>query len=295
MAGRLLEALPGLFPGTDVVGFSRSECDLLSAASVEKALGHVGPGDVLVMPAAIARSTENSYRSMLQNIEMAHHVADLALRQGVDQVVFFSSIDVYGCEKKNDAEPAELVSEMSPLTPDDFYSISKMAGESILRNVLREKGIPLSVLRLPGIYGRGDGGRSLVGMFIKQACEKNEICLFGEGRELRNYIYADDLVRVVAAVIRVRMNGVVNVVSPQSYAVREIADMVRGVVAPGCRILFKEKPVLRASRGSSGSRGKDIVCHDQRLRELFPDLGMHDLSGGIKEYWRELRQEKEAL
>ena len=215
---------------------------------------------------------------MTQNIQMAYHLAEVLRERPVAQVVFLSTIDVYGCKKRRTLKNKDIISEHSSLHPDDPYSLSKVASEMLLQQQAEKLKVPLVILRLPGVYGPGDGGRSLVSTLIHQAEKFRKISVHGSGRILRNYVFIDDVVQAVFNVIEKKVSGVLNIVSPRSYTILEIAKMVR-------LVLNVKVPVECQKKGfAEGLRTRSIVCANLHLRKVLPGLKMHDLNEGIRQY-----------
>jgi nucleoside-diphosphate-sugar epimerase len=84
------------------------------------------------------------------NVDGARIVADSARDGGVDRLVFFSSIAVYG-----PTTPGEVLYEDSPALAKSLYGSTKREAEEILLSIRRQSdGEPLEViLRIAGVYG----------------------------------------------------------------------------------------------------------------------------------------------
>lgn len=134
---------------------------------------------------------EINARSQLSILESCRkHNADI-------RIVFASTRQVYGA-------PRELpVDERHPIAPVDVNGINKVAGENyhILYNQVY--GIRTSVLRLTNTYGPRmrikDARQTFLGIWIKRLLENQEILVYGDGKQVRDFNYVDD---VVDALIR---------------------------------------------------------------------------------------------
>jgi UDP-glucose 4-epimerase len=110
------------------------------------------------------------------------------------KVVFASTRQVYG-RVPDEQLP---VDERQPPNPVDVNGINKLAGERyhvLYNNVY---GIRASVLRLTNTYGPRmlvkNARQTFIGWFIRQAVEGAEIQIFGDGSQLRDLTYVDDVV-----------------------------------------------------------------------------------------------------
>ncbi len=90
------------------------------------------------------------------------------------------------------------ITEDTPAEPLSLYGVHKLAAEKYLKMYYNDFGIPATILRLTNPYGPRQQIKhnkySLVGWFVRLALEGKEISIFGEGRQIRNYIFVDDVV-----------------------------------------------------------------------------------------------------
>jgi UDP-glucose 4-epimerase len=106
-------------------------------------------------------------------------------------VMFPSSRLVYG-------KPQFLpVNEEHPLLPQSFYAAHKITVENYLRVLAQTRGLPFCILRLSNPYGpfqpleaRSYG---IVNEFVRMAAEGEPIRIFGDGAQIRDYIYVDEV------------------------------------------------------------------------------------------------------
>lgn len=111
------------------------------------------------------------------------------------KVVFASTRQVYG-------KPKYLpVNEIHPINPVDVNGINKLAGEwyhLLYNNVY---GIKACALRLTNTYGPGmrikDARQTFLGIWFRRLIERNEIEIYGDGRQLRDFNYVDDCVNAL--------------------------------------------------------------------------------------------------
>jgi len=108
------------------------------------------------------------------------------------KIVFASTRQMYGV-------PQYLpVDERHPLHPVDVNGINKMAGEwyhLVYNNVY---GIRATVLRLTNTYGPRmrvkDARQTFLGLWIRRILEGKPILVFGDGKQVRDFNYVDDVV-----------------------------------------------------------------------------------------------------
>ncbi len=130
-------------------------------------------------------------------------------------------------------------SEDHPLNPETPYAFNKTVAESMYRYYYRLHGIDSVLFRITNPYGvRGQmkhSGYGIVNYFIGCAMRGEAISVFGDGSQIRDYIYISDLVdALVAAGASVAARGkVMNLGSGRGTSFREMAETVVRVVGRG--------------------------------------------------------------
>lgn len=88
------------------------------------------------------------------NTEATQHLARCAAANGVQRLIFVSSIKVNGEETMN----GHRYTEFAPPAPADPYAISKWEAEQALQLVAKETGLEVVIVRPPLVYGAGVKG-----------------------------------------------------------------------------------------------------------------------------------------
>lgn len=214
----------------EVKGFSSKECNLLSLKSIEAALSDVSKDDVIIMVSSITRLKENSYESMCKNIQMAENLVQFIEHKPINKLIFLSTIEVYG----HIYEKIEITEKSLP-NPSNYYSISKITSEYILRNICEKLNIQLLIFRLPGIYGPGDYGNSTINNLVESALN-GKIVLYNHGADFRDFVFINDVCDAIRISMNCEINGVINLVSGQSYSMKKIAGIIKKYLKHGVKI-----------------------------------------------------------
>jgi UDP-glucose 4-epimerase len=253
------------------------ELDLLKPRQVEAALGSLTGEDSVIMAAAITRLSANTSVSMMKNIQMARHVADSLERHPTGHVIYLSTQDVYGA-----AEGGGPVDERTAPRPSDPYAISKLAGEHLLRRAAEKGGIPFTLFRLPGVYGRGGDGKSMINQLVAAALATRTLTVHGDGRALRDYVFVDDLGALVAAALDRRSDGLFNVGTGRPHPVRSIVRFVAEQMPFPVEIRREPAPAEGAGRPG------DLRVACSALKACFRDVPVRDMREGIGAYLAQL-------
>ncbi|MBN1867973.1 NAD-dependent epimerase/dehydratase family protein [Candidatus Sumerlaeota bacterium] len=159
------------------------------------------------------------------NLGGSVNLLSCAVNQKVNLFVFTSSIAVYG------AAQCPMTEDMRP-EPEDPYGISKFAFEMELESTRRMFDLPYVVFRPHNVYGErqniADRYRNVVGIFMRQALQGEEMTVFGDGRQTRAFSHIDDVAPVIARAVDQPdcWNEVFNIGADRPYEVLDIADRV---------------------------------------------------------------------
>ena len=258
----------------EVKGFSSKNCDLLSMNNVTNILSDITSNDVLVMTSAITRLKENTFNSMLKNIQMVENVSKVLVEHPVGQFVYLSTVDVYGIDLKKDVK----IGEKLELNPNDYYATSKIVGEFLLKKECSKKDIPLTILRLSGVFGPGDKGESTIGALVQSAFKEKKVGIYGDGKDMRDYVYVDDIYKIINEATVRKPNMPINVATGRSYSILQIVDMIKSLSPYKFQVEFRPK----VNKGDK--RIDDMIFDCSLLTKEFPNLQLTELKEGISCY-----------
>jgi len=162
------------------------------------------------------------------------------------RIVFASTRQIYG-------KPQYLpVDEKHPIVPVDVNGINKVSGEWY--HILYSKiyGIPCTALRLTNTYGPGmrvkDARQTFLGIWVKQLLKGETIKVFGDGLQLRDFNYVDDVVDafMLAATKDEAVGKVMNLGSSEVINLKDLAEKVVGLQGQGNWELIPFPPERKA-------------------------------------------------
>jgi UDP-glucose 4-epimerase len=172
------------------------------------------------------------------------------------RVVFPSSRLVY---EKTDLLP---VDESHPTEPASIYGIHKLTGEKYCLLYKQLYGIRSTILRLTNPYGPYQRANSrsfgVVNKFISQAALGIPIHIFGEGKQLRDYVHVDDVVDAMlsCAISDEAIGEVFNVGSGQGISMGHMAELMVQISGKGS-VVYVPWPAEQA-KVETGSFVADI-------------------------------------
>ncbi|MGV8832622.1 MAG: SDR family oxidoreductase [Devosia sp.] len=168
---------------------------------------------------------------------LLHHRADLDAAENLAWLCYYSTVGVYG-----DFGGA-WIDESAPLVPRNERSDRRVAAEQAWRDYAAERGVPLTILRLAGIYGPG---RST---FDK--LEEGKSRRIVKPGQVFNRIHVDDIGRVTALAAAAGLNGTFNLSddepAPPQDVIAYAADMLGMTPPPEVAIEDAEMTPMQAS------------------------------------------------
>ena len=244
---------------------------------------------------------EAKYRAV--NVEGTRVVTDAAVAAGVERLVFFSTIAVYGSGRD------DVLTEESPARPDTLYGETKLAAEKIVLAARKGDGQALgTVLRMGAIYGAGIKGNYLR---LANAMERGRFVAVGQGKNRRSLVYDRDAAAaaVLALTQPAAAGEIFNVTDGAFHALNEIVGAIAGALGrKPPRLRLPVWPVRVAARmldpvlgvvmkrplklsAAVGKYLEEIVVSGEKIgRELGFVAGY-----GLERGWRECLGEREKF
>lgn len=248
----------------EVIGRSLPDIDLSNAASATQLVPDLLPDSILVFASAVKRQFGDTVKAFQQNMAIVENVCCLLEAHPVRRVIFLSSAAVYGEETENTA-----ISEQTPVNPTSFYGIAKYAAECLLKQACAaNQHTTLVCLRPATIYGPGDQGRTYgPSGFCAAALEGMPITLWGDGTELREFVYVDDLCRVIKQFMTTDFDGELNVVSGIRYCFADVISVLKASF-PDLEVNARPRSRQKANNGFDAGKIKSLLPSNFRFTTL---------------------------
>ncbi|HSR93485.1 MAG TPA: GDP-mannose 4,6-dehydratase, partial [Solirubrobacterales bacterium] len=123
---------------------------------------------------------------------------DAARELGVGRYLQVSTDEVYGSIESGS------FTETSPLDPSSPYSATKAAGDLLVSAHFHTYGTEASIVRGSNNYGPRQYPEKLIPLMVLNAIHGDPLPVYGDGRQVRNWLYVEDFCRGIHAVL---MNG----------------------------------------------------------------------------------------
>ncbi|MFI5150574.1 MAG: NAD-dependent epimerase/dehydratase family protein [Bacteroidia bacterium] len=148
--------------------------------------------------------------------------------------VNFSSAAVYG---NPETLPIREDAHLQPMSP---YGKNKLESEVLLKQYAERDKLRTASLRVFSAYGPGLRKQLFWDLYMKYRTAPGNMELFGTGKETRDFIFIDDLVRAIACVIQhgAFCGEVINIASGTEHSIATVADIFLSVLKSDKRIIF---------------------------------------------------------
>lgn len=180
------------------------------------------------------------------NILGTQVLLDVAREKGVKRFLQVSTDEVYGSL----GPQAGAFTEVSPLLPSSPYAASKAAADLLVLAARHTYGQDVVITRCSNNYGPYQFPEKLIPLVLSNALEDKPLPVYGDGRQVRDWIHTDDHSRAVLAVLEGGRPGAVYNIGARSE--RQNIDVVREIL----REVGKPESLIRFV--------KDRPGHDRR-------------------------------
>ncbi|MGP0587921.1 dTDP-glucose 4,6-dehydratase [Paenibacillus timonensis] len=127
---------------------------------------------------------------------------DTAKKHGVQKFVQVSTDEVYGTLGETG-----LFTEETPLAPNSPYSASKAGGDLVVRAYHETFGLPVNITRCSNNYGPYQFPEKLIPLMISKALADEPLPVYGDGLNIRDWLYVEDHCSAIDLVIHQGRNG----------------------------------------------------------------------------------------
>jgi nucleoside-diphosphate-sugar epimerase len=218
---------------------------------------------------------ENNRCLCMLSVLINTHLLMAAKQFGVKRYFYSSSACVYNADKQRDTNVTALKEEDAyPGMPEDGYGWEKLFSERMCRHFREDFGIVTRVARFHNVYGPHgtyDGGRekapAAISRKVIEAKEsgKHEIEIWGDGHQTRSFMYIDDCLKGVQAIMHSEIVEPLNLGSSELVSINQLVDLVEDIAG----IKLKRSYNLKAPKGVNGRNSDNTLI--KKLLHWEPD------------------------
>jgi len=134
----------------------------------------------------VDRSILGAADFVMTNVVGTQTLLDAALRVGVGRFLHVSTDEVYGSIDEGSWD------EIQPLSPNSPYSASKASSDLLALAYSRTHGLDVAVTRCSNNYGPYQFPEKVIPLFVTNLLDGMKIPLYGDGRNVRDWLHVDD-------------------------------------------------------------------------------------------------------
>jgi UDP-glucose 4-epimerase len=262
----------------EVNGFNSSNLDLISPDSIRQ-IGKVVDENTVVIFVARAPKNIDPIKTFEQDLAITCNIARFLKNSLIKKFLYFSSISVYG-----DGTTDLCINEQTENAPLSYYGISKMLAEEVLQKATQERSIPLTILRPCMVYGPGNKELPYgPNYFLHSLMDKGQLELFGDGSELRDFLFLEDLAELTEKFIFSDCEGIYNLGTGNSSSLLNIVDILRKITKRDC-------PIIKLKRNKPKV---DQKLNISKLLSLFPDYTFTSLEQGLRKSYEAFHRDQD--
>lgn len=170
------------------------------------------------------------------------------------KIINLSTLDVY-------AQTEEKLSERSRVEPISLYGSSKFYCEEMVKAFSAQRSISYMNLRIGHVYGPGEEKyKKVLPIAIKNIIENNPVELWGDGSDLRSFIFIEDVVESILNSLEVPEENLdINVVSGNSVSIYDLLH----------KIIEVSGKQVQLHKRSSNHKKRDLVFDNSLLLKIL--------------------------
>ena len=215
----------------------------------------------------VDRSIASAGEFLHTNVVGTQVLLDVARERDVGRFVHISTDEVMGSLPEDESS---YFNEESAFAPNSPYAASKAAAEHLVRAAKHTFGLNTIVTRCGNNYGPRQFPEKFLPLMISNALNDEPIPIYGDGRNVRDWIYVDDHCRAILAAVKRGQPGAVYNIGARNE--RRNIEVVESVLAA----LDKPKSLMKFV--------KDRPGHDRRYA-IDPSLIESELGWRPQETW----------
>src|SRR5580692_263634 len=175
--------------------------DICDAKFVNSVIGS-SPVEAVVNFAAeshVDRSILDSGPFIQTNVIGTQVLLDVARAKGVDKFLQVGTDEVYGSLPED--RPEIKFTEETPLQPNSPYSASKAAADCLVRSYFHTFHMPVLITRCSNNYGPYHFPEKMIPLFVTNLMEGKKVPLYGDGMNVRDWLYVEDHCQAIWTVL----------------------------------------------------------------------------------------------
>lgn len=236
--------------GAEVLGVSRTVCDLREQAAVSRWVAENRPDAVFIAAAVVGGIEANRTRPaefLYDNLLIAANIIHASAASNVGRLMFLGSSCFYPREAEQPIREETLLTGAFEPT-NEWYAVAKVAGVKLCQAYRRQYGRDFISVVPTNLYGPGDNFDLAAGHVIPAMVRRfhearvdgtAQVELWGTGRPRREFLYVDDAAEALVYLMEnYSAEEIINVAGGEDVSISALAESVAAVVGYTGRVRF---------------------------------------------------------
>src|SRR5205809_5462087 len=208
---------------------------------------------------------ENNKALCMLSVLINTHLLMAAKDAGASRFFYASSACVYAADKQTDPDVTALKEDDAyPAMPEDGYGWEKLFSERMCRHFREDFGVATRIARFHNVYGPHGtykGGREKAPAAIcrkvieAKLAGKHEIEIWGDGKQTRSFMYIDDCLKGIQAILNSDILEPINLGSNELVTINGLVDIVEEIAG----VKLKRRYNLKAPKGVNGRNSDNTL------------------------------------
>jgi UDP-glucose 4-epimerase len=242
------------------------EGDIRDRTTVRKAVKDIDYIFHLAAMVSVPESMDKPTECIDINVTGTVILLEEAAKANVKKLSFSSSCSVYG---NNPIIPKKEIMLPEPQSP---YAISKLDGEYYAELFSSQKKLKTVCLRYFNVFGPrqnpNNAYAAAVPIFINKALKHDDLTIYGDGEQTRDFVYVKDVVSANIFMIENDFSGIYNIGYGKTITIKSLADKIITQTGSNSRINFTSQ--------RSGDVKHSRASIDKLLKTGFESLSSFD-------------------
>ncbi len=234
--------LDNLKPVESNPAYAFRQADICEATAVEAIFAEAKPDAVVHFAAEshVDRSILSPESVVATNFMGSFQMLEAAKRHGVTRYIHVSTDEVYGSiDEPHDAD------ETWPLVASSPYSSSKAGSDLLALSYFKTFRLPVVVTRASNNYGPYQFPEKLIPLMISNALDGQPLPIYGDGQQVRDWLYVDDHCRAILAVLNKGREGeIYNIGGSRALANLDVVKRILAITGKpeSLMVTVKDRP-----------------------------------------------------
>jgi len=173
----------------------------------------------------VDRSIEGPEKFIKSNVEGTQVLLEKSINEGIERFIQISTDEVYGSIKEGS------FSEEAKLNPSNPYSASKASADLLCNSYIKTYDFPVIITRSTNNYGPRQFPEKFIPVLINKVKKEQKLPIYGEGENVRDWIYVKDNCKAIDLVSRKGKDGeIYNIGAKEEYKNIEIAKLILDIL-----------------------------------------------------------------